>query len=113
MRIRRIMVAFVTAGALAVASAVLARGALHEDGLADLADALGVRGDAQAKLAAMRASGIGSFGTLALILASGITWWLAPLATTAIGFGFYALHNTFQTNATQMTPEARGTAVGR
>ena len=60
------------AGALAVASAILASGALHEDGLADLADALGVRGDAQAKLAAMRASGIGSFGTLALILATGI-----------------------------------------
>ncbi|MGC1445790.1 MAG: MFS transporter, partial [Xanthobacteraceae bacterium] len=38
-------------------------------------------------------------------------WWLAPLATTAIGLGFYMLHNTLQTNATQMTPEARGTAV--
>jgi predicted MFS family arabinose efflux permease len=39
-------------------------------------------------------------------------WWLAPLATAAIGLGFYMLHNTMQTNATQMTPEARGTAVG-
>jgi predicted MFS family arabinose efflux permease len=38
-------------------------------------------------------------------------WWLAPIATTAIGLGFYMLHNTLQTNATQMTPEARGTAV--
>ncbi len=38
-------------------------------------------------------------------------WWLAPAATTAIGLGFYMLHNTLQTNATQMTPEARGTAV--
>jgi predicted MFS family arabinose efflux permease len=28
-----------------------------------------------------------------------------------IGLGFYALHNTLQTNATQMTPQARGTAV--
>ena len=37
--------------------------------------------------------------------------WLAPLAITAIGLGFYMLHNTLQTNATQMTPEARGTAV--
>jgi predicted MFS family arabinose efflux permease len=27
------------------------------------------------------------------------------------GLGFYALHNTLQTNATQMTPQARGTAV--
>jgi YNFM family putative membrane transporter len=38
-------------------------------------------------------------------------WWLAPMATTAIGLGFYMLHNTMQTNATQMTPQARGTAV--
>jgi hypothetical protein len=30
---------------------------------------------------------------------------------TAIGLGFYMFHNTLQTNATQMTPEARGTAV--
>jgi predicted MFS family arabinose efflux permease len=36
---------------------------------------------------------------------------ITPLAITAIGFGFYMLHNTLQTNATQMTPEARGTAV--
>jgi YNFM family putative membrane transporter len=39
------------------------------------------------------------------------TAFLAPLAITAIGLGFYMLHNTLQTNATQMTPEARGTAV--
>ena len=44
-------------------------------------------------------------------LAAGPAWWLAPVATTAIGLGFYMLHNTLQTNATQMTPEARGTAV--
>ena len=37
--------------------------------------------------------------------------WIAPVAITAIGLGFYMLHNTMQTNATQMTPEARGTAV--
>jgi predicted MFS family arabinose efflux permease len=39
----------------------------------------------------------------------------APLAIMAIGLGYYMLHNmlhnTLQTNATQMTPEARGTAV--
>jgi MFS transporter, YNFM family, putative membrane transport protein len=33
------------------------------------------------------------------------------MATTAIGLGFYMLHNTLQTNATLMTPQARGTAV--
>jgi len=30
---------------------------------------------------------------------------------TLFGLGFYCLHNTLQTNATQMTPQARGTAV--
>src|SRR5215472_9830092 len=56
------------AGALAVAGGVLATGALHEDGLADFADGLGVRGGPAERLAAMRASGIGSYGVLALIL---------------------------------------------
>ena len=47
-----------------------------------------------------------------LVLAVEPTWMFAPFAVTAIGFGFYMLHNTLQTNATQMTPQARGTAVG-
>jgi len=50
-------------------------------------------------------------GLAYLTLALGAAWWLAPLAVTTIGLGFYALHNTLQTNATQMTPEARATAV--
>jgi YNFM family putative membrane transporter len=37
--------------------------------------------------------------------------YLAPFAITGIGLGYYMLHNTLQTNATQMTPKARGTAV--
>jgi MFS transporter, YNFM family, putative membrane transport protein len=37
--------------------------------------------------------------------------YIAPAAIVLIGLGFYMLHNTLQTNATQMTPEARGTAV--
>jgi MFS transporter, YNFM family, putative membrane transport protein len=44
-------------------------------------------------------------------LAVANVWEVAPIATTAIGLGFYMFHNTLQTNATQMTPEARGTAV--
>jgi predicted MFS family arabinose efflux permease len=51
-------------------------------------------------------------GLAYITLAIGAAWWLAPIAVAAIGLGFYALHNTMQTNATQMTPEARGTAVG-
>ena len=51
-------------------------------------------------------------GLAYLMLAVAPAWWLAPLAVTLIGLGFYMLHNTLQTNATQMSPEARGTAVG-
>ena len=58
------------AAALAVAATALVTGALHEDGLADFADMLGVRGDRQRKLAVMRDSSIGSYGTLALVFVS-------------------------------------------
>ena len=37
--------------------------------------------------------------------------WLAVPAIALIGLGFYMLHNTLQTNATQMAPEARGLSV--
>ena len=46
-----------------------------------------------------------------VVLAFQPVWWFAPIAVTAIGLGFYMFHNTLQTKATQMTPEARGTAV--
>ena len=37
--------------------------------------------------------------------------WVAPAALGA-GLGFYMLHNTLQTQGTQMAPASRGTAVG-
>lgn len=46
-----------------------------------------------------------------LTLAGEPTWRTAPLACALLGFGYYMLHNTLQTNATQMLPQARGTAV--
>ncbi len=46
-----------------------------------------------------------------LSLAVAPFWQQAPLAIAALGFGYYMLHNTLQTHATQMLPEARGTAV--
>lgn len=36
------------------------------------------------------------------------TAWAAVLPMILLGFGYYMLHNTLQTNATQMAPEARG-----
>jgi MFS transporter, YNFM family, putative membrane transport protein len=50
-------------------------------------------------------------GLAYLVLALAPSAWIAPLAVTAIGLGFYMLHNTLQTNATQMSPDARSTAV--
>jgi predicted MFS family arabinose efflux permease len=37
--------------------------------------------------------------------------WAAALPVVAAGTGFYLMHNTLQTNATQMAPHARGLAV--
>ena len=36
---------------------------------------------------------------------------LIPVTQVFLGLGLYMLHNTLQTNATQMAPEARGLAV--
>ncbi len=62
------------AAGLAVVAAVLATGALHEDGLADLADGFGGGQTRARKLEIMRDSRIGSYGTLALILSIGLRW---------------------------------------
>ena len=58
----------VVGACLAVAVMVGVTGALHEDGLADTADALGAGSDRERALGIMRDSRIGTFGTLALIL---------------------------------------------
>jgi predicted MFS family arabinose efflux permease len=50
-------------------------------------------------------------GLAYLALALSGTWWLTPLCTGAIGLGYYMLHNTLQTNASQMSPQARATAL--
>ncbi len=46
-----------------------------------------------------------------LVLAVGNHWIWAVCGSYLIGLGYYMLHNTLQTNATQMAPEVRGTAV--
>lgn len=53
---------------LSLGAMALFTGALHEDGLADTADALGVLPDRERALEVMRDSRIGSFGAIALIL---------------------------------------------
>ena len=67
---------------------------------------------------------VNRLGQIGLVIAGGIlvssgyiilsfqpVWWFAPVATTLIGLGFYMVHNTMQTNATQMAPQARATAL--
>jgi adenosylcobinamide-GDP ribazoletransferase len=56
------------AGVLALVALVMLTGALHHDGLADCADAVGVRGDGSRRLAVMRDPSIGAFGAIALVL---------------------------------------------
>jgi len=55
----------------------------------------------------------GGFAMFASMLVFGFAsqwWWTIP-ASFVTGLGFYMLHNTLQTNATQMAPERRGAAV--
>jgi adenosylcobinamide-GDP ribazoletransferase len=56
------------AAALAVAATVAATGALHEDGLADVADGFGGGATRERKLEIMRDSRIGTYGVCALVL---------------------------------------------
>ncbi len=58
------------------------------------------------------AAGGGSLLAAALLLLAWAGHWLVALPAWALaGCGFYMLHNTLQTRATQMVPEHRGTAV--
>lgn len=57
---------------IALAVLALVTGALHEDGLADVADGFGGGGTVAAKLKVMRDSRIGTFGMLAVIFSVGI-----------------------------------------
>ena len=56
----------VVASLLAVAASIIVTGALHEDGLADAADGLGGGSSVEKRLAIMKDSRIGTYGTLAL-----------------------------------------------
>ena len=51
--------------------------------------------------------GAAAYGAVAL---AG-SWWQAALAMLAAGLAFYMLHNSLQTEATELAPTARGSAV--
>lgn len=67
------------AASIAVATTILLTGGLHEDGLADLTDGLAGGASREEKLAIMRDSRIGTFGTLALIFS--VLFRIAALAS--------------------------------
>jgi adenosylcobinamide-GDP ribazoletransferase len=55
-----------------LAATIAATGALHEDGLADVADGFGGAADRESKLEIMRDSRVGSYGVVALVLSLGL-----------------------------------------
>ena len=55
--------------------------------------------------------GVSVLALSALVVGFTPYWLLALPASLFGGFGFFMFHNTMQTNATQMAPTARGTAV--
>ncbi|WP_119461594.1 adenosylcobinamide-GDP ribazoletransferase [Rhodospirillaceae bacterium SYSU D60014] len=83
------------AAVIAVAATILATGAMHEDGLADVADGFGGGTDRDSKLAIMRDSRTGSYGALALILSV----LLRVLALYAIAEPLIALGDTDEAGA--------------
>ncbi|MDA0239691.1 MAG: adenosylcobinamide-GDP ribazoletransferase [Proteobacteria bacterium] len=72
--------------ALAILALVLATGALHEDGLADSADGLGLKRPEARILEIMRDSRIGVFGVIAVVASLGFRW-AALSAIAAISLG--------------------------
>jgi adenosylcobinamide-GDP ribazoletransferase len=56
-------------GALGLVAAIVLTRGLHEDGLADTADGLGVHGTRERRLAAMKDSAVGAHGALAMVCA--------------------------------------------
>ena len=58
----------------------------------------------------VRSGGVLLCAAFLTLLATGL-WLIPAVAIFAMGLGLYMLHNTLQTQATQMTPASRGTAM--
>lgn len=56
--------------------------------------------------------GGGGLSALSLtVLGLANAWWVAALCYGALGLGFYMVHNSVQTQATELAPTARGSAM--
>jgi adenosylcobinamide-GDP ribazoletransferase len=85
------LVSAVSRSILIVMTLAVVTGALHLDGLADTADALGARSDRARALDILRDSRIGTFGTLALIFVIGLK--IAALASAGGANRYAALYS--------------------
>lgn len=105
------------AAVIALAAAALVTGALHEDGLADLADGFGGGRDPESKRRIMRDSRIGSYGVLALVLTLGLkVACLAALDADSAVLALIAAHAVARgivPGLTRALPFATGDGVGR
>ncbi|WP_319826483.1 adenosylcobinamide-GDP ribazoletransferase [Thalassovita sp.] len=77
------------AALVAIALSVLLTGAMHEDGLADVADGFWGGWDRARRLEIMKDSAIGTYGVMALVLGFAARWW-ALGALFATGHGLLA-----------------------
>jgi adenosylcobinamide-GDP ribazoletransferase len=110
----------VLAAGLALAAQIITTGALHEDGLADLADGFWGGRDPARRLEIMRDSRIGSYGTLALVVSVGLRWQaLAVLAGQGAGLAAVAILAVAMTSRAvpavllAVLPPARSDGMGR
>ena len=106
------------AALVAIAIAIIVTGAIHEDGLADMADGLGGGRDRAHKLAIMRDSHVGSYGILALLLALAmrgvcITTVGTPLAVACAMVALAAASRAAMVVALFAMPPARSDGLGQ
>lgn len=101
------------AALLALAVAALATGAMHDDGLADVADGFGGGSTVSRKLEIMKDSRIGSYGVLILILTTALT--ASAIATSANMWSFIAIGTISRTAMLLpmwLLPPARSDGLG-
>ena len=73
--------------AVVLAATIALTGALHEDGLADVADGFGGGRDREHKLAIMKDSRVGTYGVLAICLSVLVRWSALAALLAAVGGG--------------------------
>jgi predicted MFS family arabinose efflux permease len=109
-------------GAVALVASYLQRGFDVSPSVAGTVSALfGLGGllyafNARRLVARLRPAGLSRLGGIAfglgmLVLVLQTRWEPAIMATLVAGLGYYMLHNTLQTQATQLSTEARGAAL--